>query len=171
MTMSSDWYVAYTHPRAEELAVSHLLRQGFSVYLPRFRAQRRHARRVETVTRALFPRYLFMAQAENSAPLGAVNSTIGVVGLVRTGPGFARIAQPLLDTIRAREDEDGFVRMGEDGLFQPGQPVAVDVGSAAALSGIFKCLDDRQRLVVLLDILGRRVELHLSADQVSAPTH
>src|SRR5947209_3993566 len=61
MIAGSQWYVAQTHPRAEAKAAEHLDRQGFHVYLPNFRKRRRHARRVETVTAPLFPRYLFVS--------------------------------------------------------------------------------------------------------------
>ena len=49
----------FTHPHAEAKALEHLLRQGYSAYLPRYRTQVSRARRRQTVTRPLFPRYLF----------------------------------------------------------------------------------------------------------------
>ena len=58
------WYVAQTHRHAEAKATAHLGRQGFLVYLPRYRKQRRHARRIDTVTVPLFPSYLFVLSGE-----------------------------------------------------------------------------------------------------------
>ena len=40
-----SWYAVYTHPHAEPKALDHLLRQGYSAYLPRYRAKVSHARR------------------------------------------------------------------------------------------------------------------------------
>ena len=53
----AEWYVAQTHPNAEEKAFSHLERQGFRAYLPRYRKSRRHARKVELIRAPLFPGY------------------------------------------------------------------------------------------------------------------
>src|ERR1017187_6896970 len=54
-TPSSLWYVAQTHVHAETKATLHLRRQGFDVYLPRYRKQRRHARRSTSWLRRCFP--------------------------------------------------------------------------------------------------------------------
>ena len=53
------WYAVYTQPHAETKALEHLLRQGYSAYLPRYRTHVSHARRRLMVLRPLFPRYLF----------------------------------------------------------------------------------------------------------------
>ena len=53
------WYAVYTRPHAEATALENLLRQGYCAYLPRYRTRLRHARRLQTVLRPLFPRYLF----------------------------------------------------------------------------------------------------------------
>jgi transcriptional antiterminator RfaH len=54
------WYVVHTHPHAEARAAAHRVRQGYSIHLPRYLRRRRRARRVDTVARPLFPRYLFV---------------------------------------------------------------------------------------------------------------
>ena len=48
------WYAVYTRPHGEMAALENLLRQGYSVYLPRYRTRTCHARRVQTVLRPLF---------------------------------------------------------------------------------------------------------------------
>lgn len=55
------WYVVQTQINAEAKAAEHLALQGFSLYLPRYLKRRSHARKVDTVARPLFPRYLFVA--------------------------------------------------------------------------------------------------------------
>ena len=58
---SRRWFVAQSHVHAESKAAMHLGRQGFEVYLPRYRKQRRHARRIDVVATPLFPRYPFVS--------------------------------------------------------------------------------------------------------------
>ena len=48
---SRHWYVAQSHVHAESKAAIHLGR----LYLPRYRKQRRHARRIDVVAAPLFP--------------------------------------------------------------------------------------------------------------------
>ena len=54
------WHVVNTRARREQDALINLCRQGFEVYLPKYRKRRSHARRVEWVPSPLFPRYLFV---------------------------------------------------------------------------------------------------------------
>ena len=56
----TNWIVAYCHANAEKKAEINLRRQGFEVYFPKYKKVRRHARRIDTVIRPLFPRYLFV---------------------------------------------------------------------------------------------------------------
>ena len=79
------WYAVHTQPQAEGKAEFNLRRQGFEVYCPRLRKQRRHARRIDTVLTPLFPRYLFTALDVDEQPWRAINGTFGVVHLVGCG--------------------------------------------------------------------------------------
>ena len=79
------WYAVYTQPHAETKALEHILRQGYSAYLPRYRAQISHARRRQTVLRPLFPRYLFAGIDRAAMPWRPILSTFGVTDIVRAG--------------------------------------------------------------------------------------
>src|SRR5262249_2851497 len=76
------WFVAHTHPHAEGKATAHLNRQGFEIYFPRYLKRRRHARRIESITAPLFPRYLFVAIDVNVQRWRSIYSTVGVSRLV-----------------------------------------------------------------------------------------
>ena len=77
------WYAVYTQPHGETKALEHLLRQGYSAYLPRYRARISHARRHQTVLRPLFPRYLFAGIDRASMRWRPILSTVGVADVVR----------------------------------------------------------------------------------------
>src|SRR5665213_96139 len=53
------WYVARTRAQREPEAARQLTNQGFRAFLPRHLKNRRHARKVETISAPLFPRYIF----------------------------------------------------------------------------------------------------------------
>src|SRR5438105_15794604 len=98
--LSPRWYVAQTHRHAEAKATAHLSRQGFSVYLPRYRKQRRHARRIDTVAAPLFPRYLFVSFDMRVQRWHAIHSTVGVARLVTDGTIPAPVPQGVIDALR-----------------------------------------------------------------------
>ena len=82
MSSMYRWFVVRTHPNGEFKALSHILRQGFDAYLPRYLKRRRHARKTDTVQSPLFPGYLFVGMDPETARWRALNSTVGVSELI-----------------------------------------------------------------------------------------
>ena len=115
MMAGSRWYVVHTQPNREARADLNLRRQGFSTYLPRYVRRRRHARRHEMVARPLFPRYLFVALDPARDRWRAIHSTFGVNHLVLAGEEPLPVPDGVVDEIRARENGDGFVKLGLPG--------------------------------------------------------
>lgn len=162
------WYVAQTHSRAELNAAGHLTRQGFPVYLPRYLKRRRHARRVETVAAPLFPCYLFVAIDTLTQRWRSIQSTIGVLRLVCNGEEPAAIDNRVIDGLKARENELGFIHLNQRPKFQPGDKLRVIDGVFCESLGLFEGMADDERVTILLDLLGRKVRVRLDADAVAA---
>lgn len=163
------WYVAHTQPRAEALAKTHLERQGFTVYLPHYAKTRRHARRVDTVTAPLFPRYVFVAMDLDMARWRAIHSTRGVQHLICHGDRPASVPDWVIDEIRTRENDDGMVRMLSTEILKPGDPVRIVAGAFSGHEALFQSASDRDRIVVLLSLLGRTVRTAVPLDAVTVP--
>jgi len=165
---SSQWYVVHTRPRAESRAVLNLDRQGFTCYLPRYLKSRRHARRVETVAAPLFPRYLFVALDLAAQRWWSIRSTFGVVDLVHNGVQPASIPSGIIQALKAREDEHGFVGLPRRTRFVPGDTVRIIDGVFSACFGLFEGMADRERVAVLLDLLGRKVRVVMDEHMLAA---
>ena len=163
------WYVAHTQPRAEELAKSHLQRQGFTVYLPHYAKRRRHARRVDTVAAPLFPRYVFVAMDIDMARWRAIHSTRGVQYLVCNGDRPVAVPDGVIDEIRAREDESGMVMTVFPSTLKPGEPVRIVAGPLSGHEALFQCESDKDRVIVLLSLLGRTVRTTVPLDAIVTP--
>ncbi|MDB5582510.1 MAG: transcriptional activator RfaH [Bradyrhizobium sp.] len=161
------WYVAQTHPRSEAKAAEHLRRQGFGVYLPHFRKKRRHARRVDTVKAPLFPRYLFVSVDLETQRWLAIQSTIGVARLICNGDVPALVQRGIVDALRQREDEQGFIKL-EQRVFRLGEELRVLDGAFTGTLGLFEGMTDNERVTILLDLLGRKVRVNLDAESVVA---
>jgi transcriptional antiterminator RfaH len=166
--VSAHWYVVQTHARAEAKAAAHLARQGFDAYLPRYLKRRRHARRIETVSAPLFPRYLFVTIDMMCQRWRAVRSTIGVTRLVCIGNDPAPVADTVIQTLRAREDGQGFVLLRPRPQFALGEKVRVLDGVFADCLGLFDGMKDSDRVAVLLDLLGRKVRVVLDEFSIAA---
>ncbi len=162
------WYVVHTHASAEALAKQHLTRQGFNVFLPRYRKLRRHARRVDRVLAPLFPRYLFVNMDLSNERWRAILSTVGVARLICHGDIPAPVPERVVEEIQTRMGDDGAVSMFSGSGMVPGDEVRIVDGAFSDRTGIFKCLDDKQRVVVLLDLLGRELWVRLDPGVVAA---
>jgi transcriptional antiterminator RfaH len=159
------WYVVRTQPNAEMRAAEHLARQEFGVYLPTHLRRRRHARRVETVRRPLFSRYLFV-ELDAGARWRAILSTVGVADLIRAGDAPMPVPAAVVETLRANERAGAFDETGAARL-APGQRVRVLAGPFADFVGRIAALADTERVYVLLDFLGREVRAKLAADTLA----
>jgi transcriptional antiterminator RfaH len=163
-----SWYAVFTHPHGEPKALEHLLRQGYSAYLPRYRTRVSHARRQQTVLRPLFPRYLFAGIDRESMRWRPILSTIGVVDVVRVGDEPAAVPSRVVAAIRAREKAGDFDRFNPQHSLRLGELVRVTTGAFEDMVGMLVELRDQDRIVVLLEWLGRLVRAELHTEAVEA---
>jgi transcriptional antiterminator RfaH len=166
--LDARWYVVQTHVHAEAKAAAHLVRQGYPIYLPRYLKRRRHARRVEMVAAPIFPRYLFVTIDRMTQRWRSILSTVGVTHLVRHGDEPAAVPAGIVEALRGREDERGFIKLDLRPTFAPGAKIRVVEGVFSDSLGLFEGMADRERVAILLDLLGRKVRVVLDGDSVAA---
>ena len=164
----THWYATQTHKNAEDLSVQHLLRQGFKVLLPKYLKRRSHARKVDWVPRPLFPGYLFVEIDPENFSWRAIRSTVGVIDVIRFGKKPATVPETVIEEIRARQDKNGLVKTYTGNTFKCGQAVRVLRGVLGDLDALFESNDDRNRVTVLLNLLGQQVRTKVSADVIYA---
>ena len=169
MTSSQPgWYVVQTQPNAENKAVAHLDRQGFATYFPRYLKHRRHARRVDIVTAPLFPRYVFVKIDMAIQRWRSIYSTVGVSRLICTGDVPTPVPDHVVAMLKDREDAAGFILLDRQSLFRLGDKIRVLEGLFSDCLGLYDGMPDRDRIAVLLDLLGRKVRVLLDAEAVAA---
>lgn len=161
------WYAVYTHPRGEAIAVENLVRQDFEVFFPRYMKRRSHARKIENVPAPLFPRYIFVAFDVETAGWRAVRSTRGVVDLVRSRDEPASVPESIIEEVRARQDENGFVQLVRNVKFGRGDRIRIEEGPFAQYEAIFETMRDNERVIALLSLLGRKVLVNVPIEAVS----
>jgi transcriptional antiterminator RfaH len=165
MAGSKSWFLVHAKARQEETARVNLERQGYHVYLPRLRQRKRRGGQVVTRIEPLFPRYLFLeldTRTDNWAP---IRSTVGVSALVRFGGEPAPVPNGLIALLKAKESDAGLHEWVEPAL-RHGQPVRVASGAFRDYEGIFVTRGGNQRVVLLLEVLGRQVRARVDLDQI-----
>lgn len=162
------WYVAKTHPSAETKALFHLQRQGFDTYLPRYLRRISHARKISWQPRPLFPTYLFVTTSDTQQRWRAINSTVGVAHLICDERGPVPVPQGIVEDIRDSEDERGLILTGRRVPFDKGTEVQIMEGAFADQVGWFEGATDDERVVILLDLMGRQVRATVQLDAITA---
>ena len=157
-----------TQANAENKAVAHLARQGFATYLPRYLKRRRHARRVDIVAAPLFPRYLFVEIDMAVQRWRSIYSTVGVSRLVCNGEFPAPVPEQVVDVLKNREDASGFIQLDHRPKFKTGDKIRILEGAFYDCLGIYDGMSDRDRVEILLDLLGRKVRVLLDAEAIAA---
>ena len=161
------WYLIHTKPAGEATAVANLERQGYHVYHPRLLRPRRIRGRWKERIESLFPRYLMLRLALGSQALGPVRFTLGVHDVVRFGTEYAIVSDEVIEALKRRADPDtGLHRLNEPRLFTFGAKIRVMGGPFEGLEGVFEREDGEERVVVLLNVLGRSTSVRISAGLV-----
>lgn len=162
---SEKWYLVYSKPRQETVAQLNLERQGYEVYLPRVRQPRRSKGRATSIVTPMFPRYLFIRLDRETDDWGPIRSTFGVVSIVRFGQAPASVPDDLIAVLRSREDREGIQVLPVE-EYRRGAKIRITTGGFAGYEGIFIARTARDRVVVLLEILGRRTPARIEAGAI-----
>jgi transcriptional antiterminator RfaH len=154
----SFWAAAQLQPQRDGLALQCLRQAGFETYAPRLREPRTaHGRKVVR-TPLLFPGYLFVLirlqwHTARWAP--------GVVRLVMNGVGPAAVPAAVIE-----DQTGGLIDLPRPPKFRPGERVRVIHGPLAGHVGLYAGIWPRERIELLLRILGGSQRVTLAADAV-----
>ena len=151
------WYVARTLPQRELRAAQQLDNQGFRSFVPRYWKNRRHARKVETVSVPLFPRYIFPVLDRGRDRWRSINGTFGVDRLLTYGGEPQPVPHGVVESLIEAADIDGNIQF--DFHLKEGQLVRVTSGPFADFVGELEHLDDNGRVRVLLEIMGGKMRV------------
>jgi transcription elongation factor/antiterminator RfaH len=148
---SGRWYLAYTRPNCERKAELNLNAQGFVTFLPQIEKTVRHARRLKTVRRPLFPRYLFVRFDVERDRWLSVYGTVGVARLFTQDGRPVAVPVGIVNNLLAHSD-NGVTRL--DVELTRGQRVRILSGPFADLTATLMRLDEGRRVEVLLEMMG-----------------
>lgn len=159
------WYLIYSKPQRERLALENLERQGYLSYLPLIRNRRRRKGRYVSIIEPMFPRYLFVHLSDETDNWGPIRSTLGVANMVRFGMQAARVPDSLIEMMQER-DEEGVQTLAPPEL-EPGDQVLIVEGVMAGYEAIFQARTSKERVVLLLQLAqDRTARIQVSAHDI-----
>ncbi len=162
----ASWFLAQVKPNSHAIAQRNLSRQGFATFLPMQEETSRVRGKFTTRLRPLFPGYVFVALDMARGHSRAVNSTLGLTGLVSFGGRPQSVPEALVQSLRARCDDSGCLQAATQ--LQAGDHVAVTSGPFAEFVAEVETLSPDQRVWVLLDFMGAQTRISLNAEQLRA---
>lgn len=156
----SQWFAIRTKPNKEQLARINYQQQDYEVYLPLFRTIVRHARRTKEVLKPFFPGYLFLFLAPEERDWIAISSTRGALGPVCFGDQYIPVPDWVIDGLKHQEESPGILSPAKAlaNQFAAGAPVEVVLGDGVVTEGTIFSFDGGKNVIVLLDLLQRRVK-------------
>ena len=160
-----NWYCLHTAPRQENKVALVLKRELLlEVFSPRIRFRRMRAGQPMWATEALFPGYLF-AQFDYFERRRQINALPGVTSIVHFGEQVVPVGETVMTDLRALVRDNETVEVTADP--QPGSEVVITGGSLRGLRVLVtRVLPARQRIAVLLELLGGQREVEIERDRV-----
>lgn len=159
------WYLVFSKPRQERIALANLQRQGYQAYLPLIGNRRKRYGRYRHLIEPMFPRYLFIYLSDRTDNWGPIRSTIGVFKLVRFGERAGRVPDDLVTTLKARESHEGYFEPQLPQL-RAGDSVRICEGPMSGYEALFHCRSGKQRVTLLLEIAGRLAKVQIDSDSI-----
>jgi transcriptional antiterminator RfaH len=159
------WFCLKAEPKREHLAAT-ALRRRFEIEClsPRLRFRKLTQRGPVWFVEAMFPGYLF-AKFVYSTQHRAVESSHGVRGIVRFGERLATLPEETVMALQSKAGAEEVVTI--DSSLKIGQPVHIIEGPFQGLEVVVtQVLPAKERVRVLLDFLGRSLEIEVPAVKV-----
>ena len=158
------WYLIQFKPNSYRLAERNLHRQGFETFLPMQKITRRKASRFVSDLKPLFPGYMFVRVNSDLAPWRTINSTIGVSKLVSFEGKPKPLPLQLISGLMLRCDASGTLLPPKS--LSEGYSVEMLTGPFANFIATVDTIDPEQRIWVLLDFMGQKTRMQVTADQL-----
>ena len=160
------WFAVQSQPRREEGAQMLLNNQGYRTFLPRIKATRSHARKIENILAPFFPRYLFIILNMQRDQWRSVNGTFGVSRLVMQGERPLPVPNGILEPMIACADERGLMHFDAGHKLHVGQRVEIMTGPLARQIGEIERLDGCDRVELLLEFMGQATRVKVSSEDL-----
>ena len=153
------WYLIKTKPRQEKKAIQNLENQGYMSFCPTVKLNNKFV--------FLFPGYLFIQLNDKKQDFSPIKSTKGVLYFVRFGLNYAKVPTSVIEFIKANQHVNAN-KIKKLNQFNSGDKVQISDGPFENYMAIFKCYRSDERVILLMNLLGRQHSLCMKKESVIA---
>ena len=166
--MSSEklpWYALYVHSRAEKRVYARLLNLGFEAYLPLIATIKKWSDRKKKVEEPLFRSYVFVR-----VDIRKYFEVVDIPGVTKF-VSFSKkpVVVPENQIIAIKKYCDDYEESdpeATDSELHEGQLVRIVNGPMAGLTGRLAAINNKKRLVVYIESVGRYLPINISRAKV-----
>ena len=165
-SVKRDWYAVYTKPKEEQRAEMNLCAWGVETLAPKVLERRTNefSGRPTYFIKPLFPRYIF-ARFDAESMLRKVHYTRGVQSIVCIDAQPVKVDEGVIEVIKSRIREDGFVKIGDD--LNVNDKVLVKSGALKNFVGIFeRRVKATDRIMILLTAISYQGRISIEEQMV-----
>ena len=157
MNRMNKWYLIKTKTSKENVAIKNLENQGYNIYCPFCVINKKKY--------TLFPGYLFINLDNHKDNWSPINSTRGVINLVKFGNNFAEVPDSVIAFIRSNEylTKEKIKKLDR---IKYGDKVQIADGIFKNCIAIFKSYKPDERITLLLTIMGQQQAIYLKKESV-----
>jgi transcriptional antiterminator RfaH len=159
------WFCLKTQPKHEHLAATGLRRHlRINCFSPRVRFRKQTRRGAVWFVEAMFPGYVF-AEFTFADQHRQVEYSSGIQGILRFGDQVATVDPSLIASLQEKAGAEEVVTFNPE--IEVGQSVQIAEGPFQGVEALVtRLMPARERIRVLLEFLGRAVEMEVSTPKV-----
>jgi transcription antitermination factor NusG len=155
---------AYTKPRCEKVVTEYCSRHGIPCYLPLLRKAKRYQRRTVESLLPMVRSYVFVQLSAMSKPLLLQShKIIQLYPVDRLQEEQLVLELCGIRQMEAMQAEADLIVLPE---LSPGQPVKVNSGPLAGLTGIVERRRNRTRVTINVELLGQAVAAEVDVGEI-----
>lgn len=149
------YLLIYTNHQQESAAHQVLLRLGLISFLPMIYRDKKINK--NTSKEPMFPRYLFVAFKEGQDDMHAIKTAQGVTNVVYYGSSPAYAANELIESIKAKQDENGITDIWKD--YEENEEIRIKSGIFQDYDGYFLSRKSNERVAIMLKDSAQKLTL------------
>jgi len=164
------WHLLMTKPREDARAEQNLLNQGYELFRPLLRQYQVKKGKQVAVSEPLFPRYLFIRLDDVLSNWAKIRSTRGVARLVRFSDLPAIVPDHMIGELRSQCKGENIIDLTENKpyVYEKGEEIEITVGSFRGIRAIIKEQMAQDRVVLLMNLLGKEQEIEIPLSQIKS---
>ncbi|MDC3067718.1 transcriptional activator RfaH [Paracoccaceae bacterium] len=159
-----QWYLIQFKPNSHRTAERNLNQQGFKTFLPLYEITSRNRSKFTSSIKPLFPGYMFVSIEHNGAPWRKINSTVGVSRIVCYDGKPKPLPIELVSGLISRCDRFG--KLLPQKTLATGDSVELLSGAFTNFVATVEEIDSKQRIWLVMEIMGRRARVQVKSGQL-----